>query len=152
MLAPATGEPAMSEDETLAIEAACIRLQQRYGTLADRQDPRFAELFAVDASITLPGLPPFTGLGAIIEGQRQWRDSGIFMRHIVTNHTIDVQSATAATGLCYLMVLSCDTAPQGEPPAKPPSFGEFQDQFVKSGGAWRFQSRTLHRFFRGFAP
>jgi hypothetical protein len=143
----------MTEDEKLAIETACIRLQQRYGTLADRQDPKFAELFVKDCTITLPEYPPFSGLDKIMDGQRQWRESGTFMRHVVTNHTIEVQSATHATGICYLMVLSYDTTPKGEPlpMSKPPSFGEFHDQFVKAGGAWLFQSRTLHRYFRGFA-
>jgi hypothetical protein len=144
----------MTEDDKLAIEAACIRLQQRYGTLADRQDPKFAELFAPDATITLPGLAPFAGLDKIMDGQRQWRESGIFMRHIVTNHAIEVHSAMQATGLCYLTVLSADQAPSGAeplPPSRPPTFGEFHDQFVKLDGVWQFQSRTLHRFFRGFA-
>jgi hypothetical protein len=141
----------MNDDEKLAIEAACIRLQQRYGTLADRQDPKFAELFIKDATITLPEYPPFSGLDKIMDGQKQWRESGLFMRHIVTNCTIDVQSASHATGICYLMVLSYDAAPQGEPASKPPSFGEFHDHFVKIGGSWLFQSRTLKRYFRGFA-
>jgi hypothetical protein len=143
----------MTEDEKLAIEAACIRLQQRYGTLADRQDPKFAELFVKDASIKLPEYPAFSGLDKIMDGQLQWRESGTFMRHVVTNGTIEVQDDTHATGISYLMVLSYDTMPKGEPlpAAKPPTFGEFHDTFVKVGSAWLFQSRTLHRYFRGFA-
>ena len=143
----------MTADEKLAIEDACIRLQQRYGTLADRLDTKFAELFVMDCTITLPEYPPFSGLDRIMDGQRQWRESGTFMRHVVTNHTIEVQSPTHATGICYLMVLSYDTTPKGEPlpMSKPPSFGEFHDHFVKVGGSWLFQSRTLHRYFRGFA-
>jgi SnoaL-like domain len=141
----------VSEDEELSIEAACIRLQQRYGTLADRQDPKFSSLFTTDATITLPGYPPFVGLDGIVEGQNKWRESGVFMRHIVTNCTVDVHDAAYATGICYLMVLIYDTFPQGEPPSKPPSFGEFHDEFVRAGGSWRFRSRTLHRLFRGFA-
>jgi hypothetical protein len=142
----------MTEDEKLSIEAACIRLQQRYGTLADRQDPKFAELFIKDATITLPEYPPFSGLDAIMAGQKQWRESGTFMRHICTNFTIDVKSANHATGICYLMVLSYDATPKEPlPQSKAPSFGEFHDQFVKVGGTWLFQSRTLHRFFRGMA-
>jgi hypothetical protein len=142
----------MTQNERLAIEAACIRLQQRYGTLADRQDPKFAELFVKDATITLPEYPPFSGLEAIMAGQAQWRTSGIFMRHICTNFTIEVTSPQQATGICYLTVLSYDTPPSGEPlpSSKPPSFGEFHDHFVKAGEAWYFQSRTLHRYFRGF--
>jgi hypothetical protein len=144
----------MTEDDTLTIEAACIRLQQRYGTLADRQDPKFAELFAPDAIITLPGLAPFAGLDRIMDGQRQWRKSGIFMRHIVTNHAIEVHSPTQATGICYLTVLSGEKAPSGAeplPPSKPPTFGEFYDQFAKIEGVWLFQNRRLQRFFRGFS-
>ena len=142
----------MNVDEKLAIEAACIRLQQRYGTLADRQDPSFAELFVKNATITIPDYPPFTGIDAIMAGQKQWRESGIFMRHICTNFTVDVKSASHATGLCYMIVLSYERTPEEPlPQSKPPSFGEFHDDFVKLGNAWYFQSRTLHRFFRGFS-
>src|SRR5579859_3326875 len=105
----------MTEDEKLQIEAACIRLQQRYGTLADRQDPKFAELFVQDAAIKLPEYPPFAGLDAIMAGQKQWREQGIFMRHICTNFTIEVETAERATGITYLMVLSYDTEPNEEP-------------------------------------
>ncbi len=42
--------------------------------------------------------------------------------------------------------------PKDLPVSQPPSLGEFHDRFVKRGGKWLFQSRTLHRFFRGFAP
>ncbi len=143
----------MTEEESLKIEAACIRLQQRYGTLADRQDPKFAELFVKDATITLPEYPPFVGLSAIMAGQKQWKDSSIFMRHICTNFTIDVKSGSHATGICYLMVLSSDTAPKEPlPQSRAPSFGEFHDQFVTEGATWYFKSRTLHRYFRGLAP
>ncbi len=140
----------MTDDERLQIESACIRLQQRYGTLADRQDPKFAELFVKDAVITLPEYPPFAGLDLIMGGQKQWRESGTFMRHICTNFTIEVESPERATGIAYLMVLSYDHEPKEPLPAsKPPTFGEFRDVFVKSGGRWLFKSRTLHRYFRG---
>ncbi|MEJ0024708.1 MAG: nuclear transport factor 2 family protein [Rhizomicrobium sp.] len=144
----------MTEDEKLKIEAACIRLQTRYGTLADRQDPKFADLFIKDATITLPEYPPFAGLDAIMQGQADWKASGVVMRHIVTNCTIEVKSASHATGICYLTVLAHDRPlPPGTPlPAPRVTFGEFHDHFVKVGGAWLIQSRRLHRMFRGFGP
>ena len=145
----------MTPGERNSIEAACIRLQQRYGTLADRQDPRFRELFAADAVITLPEYPPFSGLDAIMEGQSQWRESGILMRHVCTNFMVEVLSESTATGICYLMVFygGPHDAAKGEAvPTVPISLGEFHDRFVKVGETWLFQSRTLKRIFRGTAP
>ncbi|HEX4195876.1 MAG TPA: nuclear transport factor 2 family protein [Caulobacteraceae bacterium] len=142
----------MTEEEAARIEAACIRLQQRYGTLADRQDPKFRELFVDDASITLPDLPTFAGMEAIMAGQAQWRESGIVMRHVCTNFTIEVIDDSHAEGITYLTVYH--RAAMAEPPAEPPpslpvSVGEFHDTFVKSGGKWLFKTRVLHRIFRG---
>ncbi len=145
----------MTDDERAKIEAACIRLQQRYGTLADRQDAKFRELFAVDASITLPEYPQFSGLDTIMAGQASWRAGGILMRHVCTNFTIEVQDGEHATGLCYLMVFYGGEQPaeaREVVPATPISLGEFHDTFVKYDGRWLFQSRVLHRIFRGTQP
>jgi hypothetical protein len=145
-------ETTMTPQDRTQIEAACIRLQQRYGTLADRQDPKFRELFIEDAVIALPEYPPFTGLDKIMAGQAQWRESGVVMRHVCTNFTIEVVDAERATGICYLMVFHYEPpdAPSPElPPSLPVSIGEFHDEFVLQGGEWRFKSRTLKRIFRG---
>ena len=145
----------MTADEALRIEAACIRLQTRYGTLADRQDPKFRELFAPDAAITLPEYPTFAGLDAIMAGQVNWRETGILMRHVVTNCTIDVIDEKNATGICYLMVFygGAHDPDKGEiRPTMPISLGEFHDRFVKIGETWLFRSRLLKRVFRGAQP
>jgi hypothetical protein len=145
----------MTEEQQTAIEAACIRLQQRYGTLADRQDPKFRELFADDAAITLPEYPTFSGLDAIMTGQAEWRKTGILMRHVCTNFTIDVKDAAHAEGLCYLMVFYGGVQASDATevvPTTPISLGEFQDRFVNQDGRWLFQSRTLRRIFRGTEP
>ena len=145
----------VTPEDAIRIEQACTRLQTRYGTLADRQDPKFRELFAPDASITLPEYPTFTGLDAIMDGQTQWRASGILMRHVVTNSAIDVIDERNATGICYLMVFygGAHDPEEGEVrPTVPISLGEFHDRFVKIGEAWLFKSRVLKRVFRGAAP
>jgi hypothetical protein len=151
----AWGAASVTEDEIASIEAACTRLQQRYGTLADRQDPKFRDLFTPDVVITLPEYPPFTGIEGVMAGQKQWKETGILMRHICTNFTIEVIDAENAEGLCYLMVLyggvpadlNKETVPQ-----MPASIGEFHDRFVRFNGSWRFRSRTLRRIFRGTQP
>jgi SnoaL-like domain len=145
----------MTPEDAIRIEAACTRLQTRYGTLADRQDPKFRELFAADATITLPEHPTFAGLDAIMAGQAQWRESGILMRHVVTNSAIDVIDAQNATGICYLMVFyggEHDPEKGETRPTVPISLGEYHDRFVKIGETWLFKSRVLKRVFRGAAP
>ena len=131
-----------------------MRLQRRYGTLADRQDPAFRELFAMNAVIDIPEYPPFAGIDAIMAAQAQWKASGVVMRHVCTNFVVDVVDADHATGICYVMVFHHE--PSAEPstearPSLPVSLGEFHDIFVKRGGQWVFQSRKLLRVFRGFA-
>jgi hypothetical protein len=145
----------MTQDEQTEIESACIRLQQRYGTLADRQDPKFRELFAPDAVITLPEYPPFAGIETIMAGQAQWRETSILMRHVCTNFTIEVADNQRASGICYLMVFYGGTQPKDARevvPTVPISLGEFHDEFVKLNGKWLFKSRILHRIFRGTQP
>ena len=144
----------MTADDHARIEAACVRLQQRYGTLADRQDPKFHELFTEDATITLPEYPPFTGLDTIMAGQAQWRESGTVMRHICTNFTIEVIDESRASGICYLLVFRHDPPQQAGTPvpfSQPVSIGEFHDTFVNQAGTWLFKSRTLKRVFRGMS-
>lgn len=145
----------MAPEDIARIEAACTRLQQRYGTLADRQDPKFRDLFVEDAVISLPEYPPFAGLDAIMSGQAQWRESEIVMRHVCTNFTIEVMDADHATGICYLMVFRHDPPSSHSaelPPSFPVSIGEFHDVFVRHKGEWRFKTRTLKRIFRGMLP
>ncbi len=145
----------MTDDERMAIEASCIRLQQRYGTLADRQDPAFGDLFAEDAAITLPEHPPFSGLEAIMAGQAAWKAGGILMRHVCTNFAIEVVDEAHATGICYLMVFyggPQDAGATEVTPILPVSIGEFHDQFAKIGGRWVFKTRALRRVFRGTGP
>ena len=144
----------MTPEERDRIEAACIRLQRRYGTLADRQDPAFRELFTPNAKIELPYYPPFSGIDAIMAGQAEWRASGIVMRHVCTNFVIDVVDAEHAKGICYLMVFRHEplAKPSAEAqPSLPLSLGEFHDTFIKSGGRWLFERRKLVPVFRGFA-
>jgi hypothetical protein len=144
----------MTLEEEARIEAACIRLQQRYGTLADRQDPKFRALFTEDASIILPGSPPFAGLETIMGGQAEWKASGIVMRHVCTNFTVEVVDADHASGLCYLMVFRHEPmaeTPATAPQSQPVSIGEYHDTFVRVGDKWLFKTRTLHWIFRGAA-
>ena len=145
----------MTQDEQTEIESACIRLQQRYGTLADRQDPKFRELFAPDATIALPEYPPFAGIDTIMAAQVQWRETRILMRHVCTNFTIEVADAGNARGICYLLVFHGGAQPADARevvPTVPVSLGEFHDEFVKLDGRWVFKSRALHRIFRGTQP
>ena len=145
----------MTPQVQLEIEAACIRLQQRYGTLADRQDPKFRELFTPDATIDIPSYPQFTGLDAIMEGQRMWCESDILMRHLCTNFAIEIDDTDHAHGICYMLVFHGrqSEGPEREAvPDMPISMAEFHDTFVRAGGRWLFRSRFLKKIFRGSGP
>jgi uncharacterized protein (TIGR02246 family) len=142
----------MSPQERLVAEAACIRLQHLYCVTADRCVVEgFAALFTPDGAVTVPEHPAFVGRDAIRAAMQALVDSGVTNRHVTTNSVIDVQSATAARGLCYLTVYASMATPDAQglrPLETPTTVGEYEDRFEAGPEGWRFKSRTLTRVFR----
>ena len=142
----------MTEIERLLIEHACTRLQTLYCIHADNCDVEaFTALFAEDGSVTVPEYPPFVGRAAIRASMQGLADLAITMRHVMSNNLIEVQSATLATGLCYLTAYG-SSAPADEtgarPMEQPGTIGHYTDEFAWTPRGWRFQSRTLTRVLR----
>ncbi len=130
-------------DRVLA-EQACIRLVNQYAFASDRGDyEALAAMYTEDGVFARPTLPdkPVVGRQAIFEGFKA-RPPGT-NRHVMTNVVVEVQSASEATGECYIVLYR---GPAGEAGALPamnpvPLVGQFKDRFVRQDGRWLFKER-----------
>jgi hypothetical protein len=142
----------MTPLERMVIEHECGKLQKLYGIYADQlEDELFADLFAPDASITVPEQPPFQGRDKLKEGIQQMRALGLVYRHVMTNNVVNVIDENRAEGVCYLMAFNSAATPDasgGRPMEAPTTLGEYKDTFRRTEKGWRFQSRVLRRVMR----
>lgn len=142
----------MTPIERMLIEHECGKLQKLYGIYADQlEDERFADLFAPDASITVPEQPPFQGREKLRDGILQMRALGLIYRHVMSNDVVNVIDENRAEGICYLMAFNSAAQPDasgGRPMEMATSIGEYHDTFRRTDKGWRFQSRVLKRVMR----
>ncbi len=136
----------LSAAERIEIERACERLVYDYSRALDLGDmSAAADCFAKDGSMARPMMPD-----AVVQGRETIRASlltrpkTLLTKHLATNVMIDVESATSASGLSYLTMISTTPAADGKPPyvsQGPIYFGEFKDKFVREDGVWKFLER-----------
>ncbi len=112
-----------------------------YAQLAD--SGRFAallDLFADDATLEPGELPAVTGRVALADffsGTSRTLVAATtrpLIRHHVSNLRITYDGPDAATGTCYFFVVT---------ERGPDHWGRYRDRYVRSGGRWRFQHRTV---------
>ncbi len=142
----------MTELERLLIEQACTRLQTLYCIHADNGAvDDFTALFAEDGSVAVPEHPAFVGHPAIRASMQALANTGVTMRHVMSNSLINVQSENSATGLCYLTAYA-SAAPADANGSRPMeqagTIGHYTDEFVRTPAGWRFKSRVLTRVLR----
>ena len=136
----------LSAAERIEIERACERLVYDYSRALDLGDmSAAADCFAKDGSMARPMMPD-----AVVQGRETIRASlltrpkTLLTKHLATNVMIDVESATSASGLSYLTMISTTPPADGKPPyvsQGPIYFGEFKDKFVREDGVWKFLER-----------
>jgi ketosteroid isomerase-like protein len=116
----------------------------------------YVATFTPDGSLELrrdvdqpPFLGPFTGREAL---RKQWFPEGGVsggrkfgpMRHVTTNHEINVTGDTATVRAFFMEVVS--NGPNIPPGSKPPTIhamGRYEDQLVKLDGKWLFKRRVV---------
>lgn len=119
-----------------------------YAQLADggRFDA-LLDLFADDATLEPGELPAVAGreaLRAFFAGTGRDLVAATgrpLVRHHVSNLRIALTGPDAATGTCYFFVVT---------ERGPDHWGRYRDRYVRTGGRWRFQQRTVRT--DGFAP
>ena len=136
----------LTDAERALIEWRCTRLVNQFALHNDANEfePMVA-MFTEDGVFARPTMPdkPMVGRTVILEQFRKRPPRTI--RHAMVNTVITVQSATAATGVCYILLWSGPPREPGEmAPSKvdgPLLVGAFNDRFVKLGEDWLFAER-----------
>ncbi len=136
----------LTEQDRALIEHRCIQLVNRFALLNDACDYEgLVALFTEDGVFARPTIPdqPMVGRAVILEQFRKRPPRTL--RHLMANVVIDVQSATRATGVCYMILYAGPPPAEGEkgPPKtdSTPLIGAFHDEFVKVDGQWLFAKR-----------
>ena len=119
-----------------------------YAQLADAgRFDALLDLFADDATLEPGELPAVTGREALRQFFSGTNRSLVaattrpLIRHHVSNLRITCEGPDAAGGTCYFFVVT---------ERGPDHWGRYRDRYVRTGGRWRFQRRTVRT--DGFAP
>ena len=105
------------------------------------------ELLTEDASLTIGG-PTMRGREAIVAWGKQRAAVDWVTRHVCSNMRFeaDGDGDDRATGTTVVTVYRQDT-PEPVPPT-PRMVAEYQDEFVRGDGGWRFLSRHANVLFK----
>lgn len=143
----------LSALDRLLAEQACRDLVVRAAHCTDsHRHEAFAALFATDAVLTRPGGEPLRGREAILASYRT-RPTDRITRHLVTGSVIELDSATQARGLSYVLLWGGETGDaEGASgrPARRQVMGEFDDVFTLTAEGWRIARRDAR--FVLYAP
>jgi uncharacterized protein (TIGR02246 family) len=128
----------------LLAEQACRDLVVRAAHCTDsHRHEDFAALFTPDAVLTRPGGEPLRGREAILAAYRT-RPAERITRHLITGSVIELESATRARGLSYVLLWGGETADAeglSGRPARRQVMGEFEDVFTHTDEGWRIARR-----------
>jgi hypothetical protein len=139
--------------ERLLHERELTRLLVEYCALVDfGQAERIADLFVPHGVWESSDGVLMAGQDAIRAGfVRRQGITRRSARHVITNLSLDVDTAEAARGRCYLINYRHDSASgAAEVPAPvdhPKYVGEYHDHFVRTPEGWRFAHRRFDLAF-----
>lgn len=132
--------------ERLLAEKACRDLVLAAARAVDAQDYRaLAALFAPDGELVRPGGEPLRGPQAVFDSYAA-KDPHRLTQHLVTNHEVQVTSATTARSCCRVILWASrrDEAltPRGRRADEAQQIGEIDDEFVRTPEGWRIARRS----------
>ena len=134
----------MDHLQRLLIDQACRELVLRAALHADANAPApLAGLFTEDAVLARPNAEPLHGRTAIQKAYEQ-RPADRLTRHLVTNIVVDIESATQARAISYVLLWAgtgTDTPGALGRPAHRCQVGEFDDRFALTPDGWRIARR-----------
>jgi hypothetical protein len=122
-----------------------LELQALYGHILDRHEwGRLDEIYADDAvfDATSVGVPAMHGLAEIREKLIPLEESGVTLAHHSTNAVVLEAGETSARMLSKYITHHLTAAV---------SFGEYEDELVKTADGWRIARRTARRIALGSA-
>jgi uncharacterized protein (TIGR02246 family) len=135
----------IDDHQRLAIQQACRDLVCRAAACADAHQPaQLAGLFSDDAVLVRPNAQPLQGRDAIRQAYEQ-RSAERITRHLVTNTLVEVESASKARAMSYVLLWagshSDPGGAQGRPAQGRQVVGEFDDRFTLTPQGWRIAHR-----------
>lgn len=128
---------------------ACQQVIARLAVLLDHDGlDRLDELFASDAVVSLFGTE-VAGIDAIRALFRS-RTEGVVIRHALSPSQVDLISADSARAVTYVTVYRApQTGVAGPAPLTGPvNLVEYEDQLVRTRGAWRIAKREIRMIFK----
>ncbi len=145
--------PDLTETEVLSVESACHALCLDYCEVVDAQDySRLREIFAQDAVFARPTAPqnPLCGVENIV-ASFEARPRARVTQHFVTNIRVRIESPTAATGSCRILLYMSDVAEpettEGRQAVPKQLIGVYQDRYVRTKDGWRIAERRGKTLF-----
>ena len=134
----------MHDSQRLLIQHVCERVVRLAATYADASQPaRLAALFTEGAVLVRPNAEPLQGREAIRHAYEK-RPPERMTRHLVTNTLVEVESASTARALSYVLLWTGSTADpagmQGRH-AHAQVVGEFDDCFSLTPQGWLISRR-----------
>lgn len=133
-------------------EYDCRLLVHRYVEAVDAQDyGQLRDLLTADAVLLRPSDPqrPVVGVEAIIAAM-QARPRTQLGYHLVTNVSIEFDSADEAHGSCRLLLYLVDASGPDIPgkgrPVQAMRVGGYADRFVRTAEGWRLRERRGSMF------
>jgi 3-phenylpropionate/cinnamic acid dioxygenase small subunit len=105
----------------------------------------FVACFTTDANVIRPGGSVLEGHSDILASYKAKHPSRL-TRHVVCNHSIDVQSGDSAVSRCTVLLYVSDasrpSAPQGRQADAAHQVGHIVDQLVRTPEGWKIQQRN----------
>ena len=143
----------MAETEILAAESACYALCVDYCDIVDAQEySRLREIFAQDAVFARPTAPqdPLRGVEKIV-ASFEARPRNRVTQHIVFNIRVRVESPTAASGSCRMLLYMSDASEpetaEGRQATPKQLVGMYIDRYVRTSAGWRIAERRGKTLF-----
>ena len=141
----------MTEQETMQIEWVCEKLVRQFVNYSDKYEyAKMCALFTHDAIFVRPSAPDqeIKGRDVILEAFKK-RPQMIIM-HMISNHVVEVLSATEATGYSYISFQGATNVDDPLPlTAGQTLFGEFVDRYVRTEAGWRIAERRGKLLLKG---
>ncbi|HTR48049.1 MAG TPA: nuclear transport factor 2 family protein [Verrucomicrobiae bacterium] len=143
----------LTEIEIRNAEAACHALCVDYCEIVDSQEySRLRDIFTPDVIFARPTAPqdPLRGVETVVasfEARLRTRVT----QHFVTNIRVRVESATAASGSCRILLYMAEASEpetsEGRQAAPKQLVGVYRDRFVRTEDGWRFAERSGKTLF-----
>lgn len=132
--------------ERLLAEKACRDIVLAAARAVDAQDYQaLAALFAPEGELVRPGGSPLRGPQAVFDSYAA-KDPERLTQHLVTNHEVEVTSATTARSYCRVILWSSrrgeTLTPRGRRADAIEQVGEIEDEFVRTPEGWRIARRA----------